>query len=145
MRKIFLVLIAGSLSGCALLPALTGMSSLPRPQAVADRTSLDEAGALSVETLYAATARVGALAFRSGLITPSTNPAIQLDNFCEVVNAGAFEPTDRGSQVSALECKLRAFRDATRAAYRAGNSADYATAIRNAVAAGRELLALIRS
>ena len=139
MRKLLLAASAAiALSGCSLLGNL---AAGPRP--IAQATSADEALALSVETIYTAAARLGAAAFRSGLITPSTNPAVQLDSFCGIVIAGAFTPTDRGSEVAALECKLRSFRDATRAAYRAGNSTDYLTAGRNAIAAARELMALL--
>jgi hypothetical protein len=127
------------LPGCAgLLPALMGS-----PAAVADKTTLDEKAGVAVETLYAAAARAGALAFRAHVIEPSKNPAVQLDSFCALVKAKAFEPTDRGSSVMAIECKLRAARDAARAAYDAGNSATYDQATREAIALGRELLALI--
>jgi hypothetical protein len=139
-RLILIAAFALALPGCAMLPALMG-----GPATVANKTTLDEKGGLAVETLYAAAARAGALAFRAHVIEPSTNPAVQSDGFCALVRAHAFEPTDRGSSVMAIECKLRAARDAARTAYDATNAATYDEATREAVALGRELLALIGS
>lgn len=150
MKKLFLApLLALSLGGCmdmlgAAAGALMSGGSAPTPQAVADRTVLDEKAGIAVETLYSALARAGALAFRTGVIEPSANPAVQSDGFCALVRAGEFEPTDRGSHLMALECRLRRARDLTRQAYDAGNAASYDQAAREAVALGREMLALIR-
>jgi hypothetical protein len=114
------------------------------PGQVANQTQLDEKAGIAVETMYTALTRAGALAFRTGLVTPSTNPAVQQNNFCDLVYAGTFQPTDRGSQVSALECKLRKARDATRAAYNAANATSYDTAAREAISLGNQLLALLK-
>lgn len=142
-RLIALACLSLSLSGCALLPALMG--GVPTsPAAVANQTVLDEKVGIAVESMYTATARAGALAFRAGLVEPSSNPAVQSDDFCPKVLARLFEPTDRGSSVMAVECKLRAARDATRRAYDAGNAQGYDVAAREAVALSREFLALIR-
>lgn len=130
------------LAGCGAIGALTGLPTAPVQ--VANNTVMDEQVGIAVETLYAAVARAGALAFRTGIVAPSTNPAVQQDTFCALVRGGEFEPTDRGSQVAALECRLRAARDLTRSAYRAGNASTYRSAAAEAIAIGRELLALIR-
>lgn len=144
MKKLLLVpLVALSLGGCGPMLGALLNTAAPPPQAVANRTVLDEQGALTVEALYTAAARAGALAFRTGIIQPSSNPAVQQDNFCQLVMARVFTPTDRGSSVAALECKLRAARDAVRHAYDAGNAADYATAMVEARAASNQILAFI--
>jgi hypothetical protein len=144
VRRLMLPLFAAlALSGCAgMLPALIGAAGSPAK--VADKTVLDEKTGLAVETLYSAAARAGALAFRAHVVEPSSNPAVQSDSFCALVNAKAFEPTDSGSAVMAIECKLRSARDAARRAYDAGNATTYDQATREAVALGREMLALIR-
>lgn len=146
MKRLMLIFAALSLSACApLLSGLLSMGGVPAsPAAVADKTVLDEKAGIAVETMYAATARAGALAFRTGVVTPSTNPAVQLDSFCPLVLANAFEPTDQGSAVMALECKLRSARDRTRDAYKALNATSYDQAAREAISIARELLALIR-
>lgn len=114
------------------------------PAAVSDRVVLDEKAGLAVETMYTALARAGALAFRTGLVTPSSNPAVQRDDFCTVVTGGGFVVTDRGSQVMALECRVRWARDKTRQAYKVANATAYDSAAREAIGLGKELLALIK-
>ena len=99
---------------------------------------LDEKAGIAVETMYTALAKAGALAFRVGIVKPSADPAIQREDFCTLVESGQFLPTDKGGQVSALECRLREARDATRLAYAAGNATDYDTAAREAVHDDRE-------
>lgn len=144
MKRLFLPLLAACtlLSGCGGLGAL--VAGLPAsPAAVSNTTTLDEKGALAVETLYTAATRAGALAFRTGLVKPSTNPAVQSDGFCPLVLAGSFTSTDRGSAVAALECKLRSARDKARQAYDAANATTYDQATRAAIALANELLALI--
>ena len=54
------------------------------------------------------------------------------------------QPTDKGGDVMALECKLRAVRDKSRAAYEALNAEDYNQAEQEARALSREMLALTR-
>lgn len=141
-KGLIALMLAAALSACGLTPPLGGIPATPGE--VADQTVLDEKAGIAVETMYSAVARAGALAFRSRLVQPSTNPAVQSDSFCAQVIAGTFEPTDRGSAIMALECKLRRARDLTRQAYDAGNATSYDRAARDAVAIGRELLALIR-
>lgn len=138
-RLIFAALAPFALCGCAALGGLPAS-----PGTVADGTTLDERAGLAVETMYAATARAGALAFRTGIVTPSRDAAVQRDDFCELVAAGAYEASDRGGEIMAVECRLRAARDATRDAYDAGNATSYAAAATRAVGLAREILALIR-
>lgn len=143
MKKLLLIPLVMLLNACALLPALMG--GVPAaPKVIAEQTVLDEKFGIAVETMYTATARAGALAFRAGIVEPSSDPAVQRDDFCPKVLAKLYEPTDRGSSVMAVECKFRAARDATRRAYDAGNASSYDTAGREAVALSREFLALIR-
>lgn len=147
MRHSLLLFAAAiSLSACGpMLSAIGGLASVPEsPSAIAENTVLDEKFAIAVESMYTATARAGALAFRTGIVTPSSDPAVQGDDFCPKVLARIYEPTDRGSSVMAAECKLRKARDTTRAAYAAGNAATYNEAGREAVSLSRELIALIR-
>lgn len=145
-RTILTVLACIALTACApLLSGLASMAGAPAaPVAVADKTVLDEKAGIAVETMYAAVARAGALAFRTGIVKPSSDPAVQRDDFCARVLAKTYEPTDRGSMVMALECRLRQARDMTRRAYDAGNATSYDSAAREAITLGRELLALIR-
>lgn len=142
--KVLTLFAALSLSGCASVPALIGAPS--SPAAVADTTVLDEKASIAVETLYTAVTRAGALAFRAGIVKPSSNPSVQRDDFCPRIIDGDFDllVSDRGSHVMALECQLRAARDKTRAAYDAGNAVTYELAARQAIGLGRETLALIR-
>lgn len=143
--RTLLVAAALTLTACGPMLSMLTTAGIPTtPAAVADKTVLDEKVGIAVETMYAATARAGALAFRSGLIDPSIDPAVQRDDFCPKVLAGLYEPTDRGSSVMSAECKMRAARDATRRAYDAGNAQSYDVAGREAVALSREILALIR-
>lgn len=151
MRKVLpAVLGALLLSGCAGLPGLllsgaasTANAALPAPAAVADRTTLDEKGALAVEALYTGFARAGALAYRTGAVAPSTDPAVRRDDFCPRILRREIEPADRGMELAALECRLRAARNAARAAYDAGNAAGYQAAFANAMLAYTEGMALI--
>ena len=143
MKKLFLFAAVISLTACG--PMLSVLGGIPSaPVVVAEKTTLDETAGLAVETMYTATARAGALAFRTGIITPSSDPAVQRDDFCPKVIANIYEPTDRGSSVMALECKLRKARDTVRSAYTAGNAASYDSARKEAIATAREIIALIR-
>lgn len=145
-KTILAVLACFALTACA--PLLTGLATMAgapaAPVVVADKTVLDEKAGIAVETMYASLARAGALAFRTGLVKPSSDPAVQRDDFCARVLAKTYEPTDRGSTVMAVECRLRQARDMTRRAYDAGNATAYDTAAREAIALGREFLALTR-
>jgi hypothetical protein len=143
MKKIGLILCALSLSACGA-GTLDTVASIPTaPVEVADKTQLDETAGVLAETLYTAAVKLGTLAFRTGLVKPSTNPAVQQDNFCQLVAAGQFTPTVHGSRLSAVECKLRAARDKTRAAYKGLNAASYKQASDEVAALGKELLAII--
>lgn len=146
MKRLLIACLALSLGACApLLSGLASMAGAPAsPAAVANQTTLDEKGAIAAEVLYTTFARAGALAFRTNVIAPSSNPAVQSDGFCPSVLRREFTPTDRGSEVMALECKLRAARDAARAAYDAGNALNYQVAFGLALAAYNEGMALIR-
>lgn len=151
MRKTLLAALAALLlSGCAGLSGLllsgaatSADAAWPPPRVFADRTTLDEKGALAVEALYTGFARAGALAFRTGAVAPSRNPAVRRDDFCPRILSRALEPDDRGMELAALECRLRAARDAARAAYDAGNAAGYQSAFANAMLAFTEGMALI--
>lgn len=151
MRNILLAALGALLlSGCAGLSGLLLSSAgsmadaaLPPPQHVADQTTLDEKGALAVEALYTGFARAGALAYRTGAVAPSRNAAVQRDDFCPRTLRHEIEASDRGMELAALECRLRAARDAARAAYDAGNAASYQAAFSNAMLAYAEGMALI--
>ncbi len=147
MKRLLIAIAALSLAGCA--PLLSGLlsaganASLPPPQQVANQTTLDEKGAIAIEALYTGFARAGALAFRTGAVTPSTNPAVQRDDFCPRILRREIEASDTGMSLMAVECRLRAARDAARAAYDAGNSANYNAAFSSAMLAYTEGMALI--
>jgi hypothetical protein len=143
VKKLILIpLILLSTSACADKLA-TSLGHLPAPVDVADKIVLDEKAGIAVETMYTALVKAGSLAYRSGLIQKSTNPIVFQDNFCALVLANQFTVTDRGSQVNALECRIRDARDKTRAAYDALNATGYDIAAKSAVALGKEFLALL--
>ena len=147
MKKLLITALAAlSLAGCTLADLAVGAlgATAPPPVQIANQTTADERAGLLVETLYTAAARAGALAFRLRTPAPSTNPAVQRDDFCQLVTSRQFEPTDNGSRLAALECRLRAERDRARRAYDAGNSDNYDAAVREVDALARELLALTR-
>lgn len=147
MKKLIALFAALTLAGCA--PLLSGLlsaganASLPAPQQVANQTTLDEKAAIAVEALYTGFARAGALAFRTGAITRSPNPAVQRDDFCPRILRREIEPSDTGMSLMAVECRLRSARDAARAAYDAGNAANYNAAFSSAMLAYTEGMALI--
>lgn len=145
MKKLFLIPLLALAAACSPLDTAATVGGLPPPGEVSNQTVLDEKAGIAVETMYTAVVKAGALAFRSGLVPVSTNPAIQRDDFCVVVVAGSFVPTDLGSKITALECRLRQARDLTRSAYDAGNGDSYDTAAREAVRIGKEILALLGS
>ena len=143
MRRLFslfmLMLAVPAVTACTTLSNLSG-----GPVTVADQTQLDEQLGIAVETMYTATARAGAFAFRARIVEPSSDAAVQEPDFCEQVMAGNYEPSDTGGKVSALECRLRYARDATRSAYDAGNSTSYFSAGKEAIRLAKEILALVR-
>lgn len=140
MKKLLLIPLFALASACSLPSA-----GIPGPSTVANKVVLDEKTGIAIETMYTAITRAGALAFRTGVVKPSTNPAVQRNDFCVVVLAGKFVITDLGSKVSALECRLRQARDLTRQAYDASNADSYETAAREAISVGRQILDLIGS
>lgn len=147
MKKLCLAVMAAlSLSACA--PMLSGLATMagapPAPVVVADKTKLDEKAGLAVETMYTALTTAGALAYRTKLVAPSVDAAVQRDDFCALVYAKLYEPTDRGGTLASLECQLRRARDLTRQAYDAANADAYDKAAREAVAIGRTMLALTK-
>lgn len=121
------------------------VAGVPPPVELSNKTKLDEKAGIAVETMYTAIVKAGALAFRTGLVPVSTNPVVRHPDFCPRVLTRTFMPTDRGSELAALECKLRKARDLTRDAYDASNGDSYDTAAREAVRLGKEILALIGS
>lgn len=155
MKKLIAAILRGSmLAGCALLlagcaPLLSGLLSaganatLPPPAQVANQTILDERVAIGIEALYTGFARAGALAFRTGAVTPSPNPAVQRDDFCPRILRREIEASDTGMSLMAIECRLRSARDAARAAYDAGNAQSYQAAFSSAMLAYTEGMALI--
>ena len=145
MKRLLVIPLLAFAVACGPLDAAAGIGGIPAPVAGANQTKLDEKAGIAVETMYTATVKAGALAFRSGLIQPSTNPTVRRDDFCALVVSKQFAPTDTGSRINALECQLRAARDLTRSAYDAGNGDSYDTAAREAIRIARELLALFGS
>lgn len=146
MNKLFVIVLLTVAAACSPLNTAASIGGLPpSPHSAANQTPLDEKAGIAVETLYVAVVKAGTLAFRTGLVPVSTNPAVKRHDFCVVVLAGSFTPTDVGSKISAGECRLRQARDLTRAAYDAGNSDSYDTAAREAIRIGKEILALLGS
>jgi hypothetical protein len=145
MKKLFLIPLLALSAACHPLDLAAGIGGVPPPAELANKTPLDEKAGIAVETMYTAVVKAGALAYRAKVIPVSTNPAIQRDDFCVLVIARKFVPTDLGSRINALECRLRLARDMTRAAYDAGNGDSYDTAAREAVRLGKEILALFGS
>jgi hypothetical protein len=146
MKRLLFALapLALSLSGCA--PMLAALSGLPSsPQAVANKTTLDEKGSISLEAMYTGLALVGTLSYRSGAVKPSANPAVQRDDFCPRIIKREITPTDKGMELAAVECKLRLARDTARSAYDAANQAQYDKAYDQGLAAYEQGIALIRS
>ena len=116
-RLIFAALLAVNLAGCSL----SGLASAPSPVTVADRTVLDEQGALAVELAYKA-ARLGVeTAVDAGLI--KGDAALRF----AILDARAFQAVT-----------------AARRVYQTGNAPSYGAALTNARAAISELLALIQ-
>lgn len=142
MYKLLTIVACSLAVACAPLDTAAGIGGVPPPGQLANQTKLDEKAGIAVETMYTATVKAGALAFRARMIEPSTNPTVRRADFCALVASGQFAPTDTGARVNALECQLRAARDLTRSAYDAGNGDSYDAAAREAVRIAKELLAL---
>lgn len=119
MKKLFTLLAALSLSGCAALPALMGVPV--SPAAVADRTVLDERIAISVETAYSAAAEAATVAIRANLVS-----------------------ADQARRIADLDNQAYAAVQATRRAYDAGNATSYSQAAGQALPLVRQLVALVR-
>jgi hypothetical protein len=107
---------------CApLLAACPATTDIPAPNTVADATVLDERAAIGVELAYRGWRIAVETAVEAGIIRGE--------------RAAAFAETDR---------RLYAAVRAARAAYGAGNAADYAAAVDQANAAIAQALAAIR-
>lgn len=119
MKRIALLLAAFALplSACAVPSAVAG-----GPVAVADQTKLDEQIGLSLTLAYTAAARAAALAIETGLVK------------------------DRAAIARIGDLNRRAYAAVTavRAAYLAGNSASYLSAITQARGAIGDLLAAVK-
>lgn len=139
MKIVMILLCAFSLTACGV------SGGIPAPASVSNQTKLDEKAGIAVETMYTAVTQAGSLAYRLKVIPVSTNPLVHQDGFCALVVQGNFTPTDLGSRVNTIECKLRRARDLTRQAYDASNADSYDRFAREAVKLGEEFLALIRS
>lgn len=106
MRKIvFAAALALSLAGCATLGSPTNLLP-PAPAEVADRTVVDEQGAIAVELAYKA--------FRTAV---------------EAATDAGWIAGDKATQVAALDRRAYSATLAVRAAYSAGNATSYALAI----------------
>lgn len=104
---------------CAL-PACTPVNTIPPPPgAVADKTILDEQGALAAE-----------LAYKAALIALETG-----------VDAGVIRGAT-AARIAALDAKAYAALGVVRRAYEAGNATSYAAALVTARAAIADLLTL---
>lgn len=135
-------LLAGALPLASCAPLL---SAAPvSPAAVADRTGADERGGIAIESIYTLAARTGALAFRSGLVPLPAQPEAARPDFCSIAASAGFSPADRGAQLMVIECRLRAIRDAGRAAYDAGNAASYEALLAQASRLADQIVSLTR-
>ncbi len=116
MRALALVAAASiGLAGCNPAPPIT-------PSSVAQQTKLDEQVGLTVTLAYTAAARAAALAIKTGLI--KDKPTI--------------------ARIGQLNARAYAAVLAVRAAYQAGNTASYVSALTQAQSAIAALLAAVR-
>lgn len=121
MKRIALV-IAAAASLVACTPGSTGLGGLPAaPEQVADRVVLDEQAAIGVELAYKALRTAIEVATDAGLIRGP-----------------------RATQMATLDNRAYTLVQSTRAAYRAGNAAGYATAAAEARAAIDQAISAIR-
>lgn len=120
MKRLILACAAAlALAGCAPLGMLAGLSAPPAPVALADRTTLDEQGLLGLELAY----KGGRIAAEAGVDLGFIRGEVAL-------------------KVAALDDKAFRALGAARAAYRAGNAADYRTALGEGQAAITGILTL---
>ena len=117
MKRILLAAALLSLSGCAGLSALMAP---PAPATVANQTVLDEQGAIGVE-----------LAYKAARVALET-----------AVDANMLKGA-KATQAAALDNQAFAAVTGVRAAYRAGNGANYGVALAEARAAVTNLLAAV--
>jgi hypothetical protein len=109
MKRLLVAGLALALSACA---GITGLSHIPTaPADVANATTLDEKGGLTITVAYNAANRLGLLAIRTGAAKGATAEKIKL------LDARAFGWVKRA-----------------RSAYLAGNAADFRAAEREAKA-----------
>ena len=114
MKRFIPILLLCALSACVPVNSIP-----PAPAAIADKTILDEQGALTAELAYKA-ARV---ALETG------------------VDAGVIRG-DTAARIAALDAKAYAALRIVRRAYEAGNAASYASALATARSAIADLLSL---
>lgn len=117
MRKLSIALVAAlALAGCTP----SGVTSVPTPGQVADRTVLDERGAIAVESAYRAAGLALEMAVDTGLLRGQA-----------AATAATYEQRAYNAVLAA------------RAAYDAGNATSYAAALASARSAiARALLAI---
>lgn len=143
MKRLLIIAAALCLPSCAALGPLAGMM-MGSPAQVANTTTLDEKAAIAIESAYTAAATAGKVAFKAGLIAPSTDADVQRPAFCKLVLAELATVTDTGGRIAALDCRAYEAVQKTRRAYDAGNSSSYSAAGSEAVTLLRELVNLIK-
>jgi len=116
-RMIFAICGALALASCGAVTAPAAIP--PSPSTLADKTVLDEQGALAAELAY----KAARLAVETG------------------VDAGVIKGAN-ATRFAALDSKAFAALQTVRAAYRAGNATTYSAALTQARAAISDLLAL---
>lgn len=117
MRRFLPLALCASLSGCAALPLLFG-GAIPAPASVANQTTLDEKLGIAVTDAYTAASTLGYTLAKNGLIDKAQFKLRDQQGYDAVV--------------------------ALRAAYLAGNSTSYITAIAQAQQAVSAIAALVR-
>lgn len=118
IRLLMAAMVLVLLSGCA---GLGSVASPPPPVELANRTVLDEQGALAVELAYKAARLAGETAVDAGLVKGAT-----------------------AQRVAALDLQAYSAVLAVRQAYRAGNAASYAEALVRGQSAITELIAAMK-
>lgn len=114
MKRLFTLALLCALPACAPLDTIP-----PAPAAVANKTVLDEQGALAAELAYKAARIAIETGVDAGLIRGAT-----------------------ATRIAALDAKAYAALGVVRQAYRAGNATNYAAALMTARAAVADLLTL---
>ena len=118
MKRLLIASLALALSACALN---TGLSQIPAPATVANKTTLDEKAGLAITVAYNAANRLGLLAIRTGIAKGAT-----------------------GEKIKALDAAAFGWVQIARTAYLAGNAASFTAAEREAKALIAEITALTK-